>query len=86
MREIKFQDHKEILLSLIRSLCLCDHMGDVADKIKTILKLYNIEIQEEEDDWFCDVDKTLEKLNIKFLYELEVIENLYKKDKELLND
>lgn len=75
-------NYKEILLSLIKSLCLCDHMGDVADEIETILELYNIEIQEEEDDWASDVINTLEKLDIKFLYELEVIINIYKKNKD----
>lgn len=43
-------DYRKLLLSLIGSLGLCDHMGDVADDVWEVLKEIGIEIPEEVSD------------------------------------
>ena len=60
-------DYKKLLLEFIASLCLCDHMGDVANDIEYILKKIGIEF-EEENDFFHDLLIFLGKKEIVTIY------------------
>ena len=62
---------REILLSLIASLTLCDHMGDVADDVCTVLKMLSIEY-DDTGDWELDVGRAMYSLGVKTLHGTEV--------------
>ena len=54
-------DKEEIVMSLIRSLCLCDHMGDVADDILQMFKVMGVEYKDEGGDFFEDLITFIDK-------------------------
>lgn len=58
-------DYRDILLKFIASLTLCEHMGDVADDIETVLGCLGIELEWEDLD---DLRKQLHKMSITTLY------------------
>lgn len=70
---------REILLSFIGSLTLCDHMGDVADDVCTTLKLLGLEEIAKEadndtrDDFWLALSTVLGKRGIKTLYGTNLI-------------
>ena len=63
-------DYKKILLQLIASLTLCDHMGDVGDDINKTLE--NIDLQVGEWDDICELGHLLGKMGITTLYETTI--------------
>lgn len=62
-------DYGIFLLQLIGSLTLCDHMGDVADDIKTVLETMGVELK-----WntLYDLGKKLGAMGITTLYGTEL--------------
>lgn len=40
-------DYKNLLFKFITSLILCEHMGDVCNEISLLLRILNIDIEEE---------------------------------------
>jgi hypothetical protein len=60
------EETKQFVLSFIKSLCLCDHMGDVSDDVSYALRQTGLEI--EWDD-FHDLFDALNKLGVRGLYD-----------------
>lgn len=58
-------EYRELILSLIASLTLCDHMGDVADDVNETLKRLGVTI--EWDEWH-DLGRALGKMGVTTLY------------------
>lgn len=63
-------DHEALLLQLVGSLTLCDHMGDVADDVRTVLKRLGIETPHADDhfDWWPGLRRDLHALGVTTLY------------------
>ena len=61
---------RDLLLSLLGSLTLCDHMGDVADDVFAVMKRLKItdSYEDEYDDWKRSVGRTLHDLGVTTLY------------------
>lgn len=59
-------DYRDLLMRLIVSLTLCDHMGDAGDDVNTVLKITNPDIK--WDDW-DDLRTQLTALGYKGLYD-----------------
>lgn len=62
---------REILLSFIGSLTLCDHMGDVSNDVDEVLKLVGEQELRDaagEGDDFSELAKALHKRGVKTLY------------------
>ena len=62
--------NKEYILKFIASLCLCDHMGDVADDIDKVLMDIDFEVGEWND--LSELLGELAKHNITTLYGTEI--------------
>ena len=62
---------RELLLSLLASLTLCDHMGDVADDVGHVMEQLGIEC-EDTGEWGLDVARALHLLGVKTLYGTEI--------------
>ena len=58
---------KDILLSFIRSLTLCDHMGDVLNECQTILDYYGLKGESAEQQELSDF---LDGRGVVYLHEL----------------
>ncbi len=54
-------NHKKLLLELLASLTLCEHMGDVSNEISTVLTRLNIDL--EWDD-FSELGRKLADMGI----------------------
>lgn len=61
---------RDILLQLIASLTLCDHMGDVCDSIQKTLDLLSIKVDEWND--LYELGSVLGKMGITTLYGTEL--------------
>lgn len=72
-------DCRALLLSLIGSLTLCDHMGDVAGDVNTVLERLGMDI--EWDEW-GELGMRLGKMGVRTLYGTA----LYDPDDEELDD
>lgn len=59
------EELKKLILQFIASLCLCDHMGDVADDINAVLERLGIEVQWDD---LRDLAKWCGRQNITTLY------------------
>lgn len=59
-------DYRNLLLSFIVGLGLCDHMGDVADTIDTVLDKMGMKFQWNE---FHEIRKILLDAGVKELYD-----------------
>ena len=59
---------RELLLALIASLTLDDHLGDVGDDVAKVLKELGIEVPENDGDWQEDVADELARRGVKTLY------------------
>jgi len=59
------QESRDLLLSFIASLTLCDHMGDVCDDVDEVLK--RLGEQEDWDEW-VDLQRNLAKKGVKTLW------------------
>lgn len=59
---------RELLLQLIGSLTLSDHMGDAANNVDRVLNLLGIEIVEDGDDFLDAVAKKLHSMGVTSLY------------------
>ena len=59
-------NERELLLNLIGSLTLCDHMGDVADDVIHVLKKLGIETPhaDEHDEWWPGLRRDLDALGV----------------------
>lgn len=57
---------KDLLLSLCRSLTLCNHMGDVSDDVYNVLKRLNMPKEVLYSEW-DDLGEELKKLGIETL-------------------
>jgi hypothetical protein len=64
---IQLADMREMLLSLCGSLTLCDHMGDVSNKVDEVMKRLGMPQEVLDADW-DDLGRELGKLGIKTLY------------------
>ena len=62
--------NNEYILKFIASLCLCDHMGDVADDIDKVLMDIDFEVGEWND--LSELLGELAKHNITTLYGTEI--------------
>lgn len=60
---------REILLSFIASLTLCDHMGDVGDDIEKVLKLMGEDIAFDD---LRDLADALGARGVKTLYRTDL--------------
>lgn len=60
---------RDILLSLIGSLTLCDHMGDVADDVNEALKQIGLKI--EWDEW-RQLGDALGKMGVKTIWNTDL--------------
>jgi hypothetical protein len=58
-------DGRDVLLRLVGSLTLCDHMGDVGEAIETALRLIGLNI--DWDEW-TDLRRELGKMGITTLH------------------
>jgi hypothetical protein len=58
-------DYRDILLRLIGSLTLADHMGDISDDVTTALKMAGIDV--EWEDW-DDLGSALHKMGVTTLH------------------
>lgn len=65
-------DYRDILLRFIASLTLCEHMGDVADDIETVLDILGIKLEWED---LYDLRMKLGKMGIKTLYGTALIDD-----------
>lgn len=64
-------DCRKLLLRLLHSLTLCDHMGDVSNDVLIVFKRLGMEIPEsvhEADDWGIGMREWLEGLGVTGLY------------------
>jgi len=65
-------DYKKVLLNLLGSLCLCDHMGDVSDDVEKALEQAGMDDVLEEiaegENFFSDLAKSLHKRGATTLY------------------
>lgn len=70
-------DYKLVLLELIGSLTLCDHMGDVANDVTYVLEKLEmrdvLEQGSEDNDWWPGIAKGLHSHGIKTLYGTELM-------------
>ena len=66
----KEPDHKKLLLQLIGSLTLCDHMGDVSNDVSEVLKRLGMEAK-EWNEW-CELGHLLGDMGITTLYGSEI--------------
>ena len=62
--------YKLLLLQLIGSLTLCDHMGDVSDDVSEVLKRLGIKVG-DWNDW-CELGHQLGNQGMTTLYGTEV--------------
>jgi len=60
-------EYRNLLLSLIGSLTLCDHMGDVSNAVDECLRRVGMPEDVLESDWE-DLGKELGKLGVRTLY------------------
>ena len=67
-------DYEALLLQLLGSLTLCDHMGDVADDVLAVMGRLGIEdaYDDEYDDWKRSIGRTLHDLGVTTLYDSEL--------------
>lgn len=63
-------DYRTLLLQLIGSLTLCDHMGDVSNDVDFVLKKLGIEI--EDWDEMYELASKLGEMGITTLYGTEL--------------
>lgn len=80
-------DVRDLLLRLLASLCLDDHMGDVADGVYRVLKELGLEDKYEEDydNWQTSVLKTLSELGVTTLYGTEISDIDFEEEDDLRN-
>jgi len=64
-------DYRDILLKFVASLTLCEHMGDVADDIETVLDIIGIKLKWED---LYDLRRKLGKMGITSLYGTALID------------
>lgn len=68
--------HRDLLLKLIASLTLCDHMGDVSSAVGSALErmgiAYGPKEDEEEDDWGVEVRRAMHKLGVTTLHGTDI--------------
>ena len=69
--ELKIGEYRDLLLSLVGSLTLCDHMGDVSNAVDECLKRVGMPQEVLDADW-KDLGKELGKLGVKTLYGTEL--------------
>ena len=62
-------DYRAILLQLIGSLTLCDHMGDVSNDVSTVLERIGLDI--EWDEW-DELGKALHEMGVTTLVGTEL--------------
>ncbi len=65
-------DYRKILLELIASLTLCDHMGDVSNEIVEVLKRIDFKYDSSNEDEFEYLQDALRKEGIKTLGGIEL--------------
>lgn len=59
------EELRELLLSFVGSLTLCDHMGDVADDVNLVLERLGMQVSWGE---WSDLGRQLAKQGVKTLY------------------
>lgn len=65
----KERAHKDAaIMAFIRSLCLCDHLGDVGNEIETLSKAIGIDLPDWSD--FDDLSESLAGRGVPFLHEI----------------
>lgn len=65
-------DYKYLLIKFVASLTLCEHMGDVADDIETVLDLLGLELEWEDLD---ELREKLHKMGVTTLYGTALIDD-----------
>lgn len=66
--ELTKEEIKTLLLSLLGSLTLCDHMGDAIDDVSKVLKELGVEVEGYPDDYMRAVAAALHTMGVKTLY------------------
>ena len=64
-------EYEHLLMGLIGSLTLADHMGDAAGDVHFVLKQLGIETPhaDDSDDWWSGLAKDLHLLGVKTLHD-----------------